>query len=67
MPLLSEPKRQGADGVYVMDSRKDTAARVFNTLGVANESRGQGVGHLWVQVNGLLLVSTYVSPNASRP
>ena len=65
--LLSEPnKRLGADGVYVMDCRKDTAARVFNQH-VAVEARGQGVGHSWVQVNGVLLVSTYVSPNVTRP
>ena len=31
------------------------------------ESRGAGLGHCWISISGMLVISAYISPNASRP
>lgn len=64
--LISEPnKKSGGDGVAHMDQSRDTAIRIL-TRHMAVTGKGDGSCFSWSTVNGINLVSVYISPNLTQ-
>ncbi|KAJ3619182.1 hypothetical protein Zmor_008738, partial [Zophobas morio] len=61
--IASEPNKKRMDkGGWYVDTYRDAAIKVLNRKQKV-ENSGRGKGYVWVEIDGVRIVSGYASPN----
>jgi endonuclease/exonuclease/phosphatase family metal-dependent hydrolase len=61
--IASEPNKKRMDkGGWYVDTYRDAAIKVLNRK-LKVENSGRGKGYVWVEIDGVIIVSGYASPN----